>query len=71
MPFLYLSNTEDARKINLVVAASKHAGPLRSERPQYVYKMASTTFLVDYIKNEVVGFDENFASSLAISYETK
>ena len=63
MPFVYLSNTEDARKINLVGAASKHAGPLRSERPLYVYKMASSTFLVDYLKNEVVGFDDNFAST--------
>ena len=67
-----LSNTDVVEKVNFVVAASQHGGtyfgggriPIaRGQKWPALFWSLFTggSFLVDYLENEIVGFDENLA----------
>ena len=65
------SNTDVVEKVNFLVAASQHGGSLlrwRKDRHSTWTEMAlfwslftGGSFLVDFLKNEILGFDENLA----------
>ena len=67
------SNTDVVEKVNFLVAASKHGGTSVAEGSPYhmdrngfvlVNFHGGGSFLVDFLENEILGFDENLTVAL-------
>ena len=65
------SHTDVVEKVNLLVAASQHGGTSVAESHSTWTEMAlfwslftGGSFIVDFLKNEILGFDENLTVAL-------